>query len=535
MNWTTIWELTKINILYSSPQILESIKKKRAKNPQGDFSAYKSMLRQQGLAMGIMLFVYSYMFIGIDYKNMPGMFTVQLTMFVILSLVYGFTSFFSIFYDSNDTKLYLPLPLKASEVYLSKLLSAQGAVLTYLAPVIPLLGISYWQLTGSFLGLIWVLPIFALILLFINLIGLTLIHFIGELLARSPYKKVISTSLMAVSTVLAIGLILFVQFSSQRQLLSQHPTDMPNIFLMRGFYDIVANPFSLPALVNFGMVLLIIVGLLYFVVAKVIPSYFHQILAMENVRSQKKAKKVSAGKDLTLSQTLNKHHLSTLADGTLIVQTFIMPLMYILIFIGPILNGAFSLSGLDQRFFGNAFLIGAVFGTFFASPNSFLGVGISLERDNYNFLRSLPIHFKSFILGKFLMLSLAQHSLPFLVYLFMSVFFLKTPLLLALFFLLGLLLSAMIMGQFVYWRDYHLLTLNWQNISQLFSRGKSNLLVAFGSIFMMILGTALTFVTIQLALATNVLVVNILLIILVLAVAAGLQYWLYKGFWKQFN
>lgn len=154
MKWANIWELTKINILYSNPQILEAIKKKRAKKPEGKFSAYKSMIRQQLVSMLVMLVVYSYFFIGIDYRNMPGMFTVQLTMFMIVSLVYGFTSFFAIFYDSNDTKLYLPLPLKAGEVYLAKLLSAQGSVLTYLAPIIPLLCISYWQLTGSALGLL---------------------------------------------------------------------------------------------------------------------------------------------------------------------------------------------------------------------------------------------------------------------------------------------------------------------------------------------------------------------------------------------
>ena len=106
------------------------------------------MIRQQLVAMLIMLVVYSYFFIGIDYHNMPGMFTVQLTMFMIVSLVYGFTSFFAIFYDSNDTKLYLPLPWRLGEVYLW-LLSAQGSILTYLAPIIPLLGICYWRLTGS--------------------------------------------------------------------------------------------------------------------------------------------------------------------------------------------------------------------------------------------------------------------------------------------------------------------------------------------------------------------------------------------------
>lgn len=90
-----------------------SHQEKKGYSSEGRFSAYKSTIRQQMVGMVIMLVVYSYFFIGIDYRNMPGMFTVQLTMFMIVSLVYGFTSFFAIFYDSNDTKLYLLLPLKA--------------------------------------------------------------------------------------------------------------------------------------------------------------------------------------------------------------------------------------------------------------------------------------------------------------------------------------------------------------------------------------------------------------------------------------
>ena len=72
-----------------------------------------------------------------------------------------------------------------------------------------------------------------LIVVFINLIGLTLIYFIGELLVGSPYKKTISATLMTVSTILSIGVILFVQFSSQNQMYSENPTDMPNIYLLR--------------------------------------------------------------------------------------------------------------------------------------------------------------------------------------------------------------------------------------------------------------------------------------------------------------
>ena len=64
MKWANIWELTKINILYSNPQTLEYVRKKRAKKPNGKFSAYKMMIRQQLIATLVMLVVYSYLFLG---------------------------------------------------------------------------------------------------------------------------------------------------------------------------------------------------------------------------------------------------------------------------------------------------------------------------------------------------------------------------------------------------------------------------------------------------------------------------------------
>lgn len=88
--------------------------------------------------------------------------------------------------------------------------------------------------------------------------------------------------------------------------------------------------------------------------------------------------------------------------------------------------GSFHFSDIPSEFFGVAFLVGFIFGVFFGSPNSFVGVAISLERENYTFLKTLPIHFKNFLVNKFLLICLVQHGLPFAVYLLMLLFFFKT-------------------------------------------------------------------------------------------------------------
>ncbi|HFI2658543.1 TPA: hypothetical protein ACGO67_001954 [Streptococcus suis] len=105
MNKSLIWELVKINILYSNPQLLASVKKKQNKNKDGRFSAYRSILIQQGFLILMMAILYSVFFLGIDYKRSTGFFSLQLALFAILATVYSFTGFF--FYHLSSPSRYL--------------------------------------------------------------------------------------------------------------------------------------------------------------------------------------------------------------------------------------------------------------------------------------------------------------------------------------------------------------------------------------------------------------------------------------------
>ena len=189
MKWSTIWELVKINILYSNPQLLSSIKKKQSKK-KGNFSAYKSAFRQLLFTILLMGIVYSLLFLGVDYHRSVGFFSFQLSLFTLVSFVYGFTGFFSVFYDSKDTKLYLPLPMKNEEVFIAKILSAQSMTLPFLIPCLSLLVITYWQIGGVWTSLL-AIPAFLILLLIVNIFNLFLLHFIGQILTKSPYKTTI--------------------------------------------------------------------------------------------------------------------------------------------------------------------------------------------------------------------------------------------------------------------------------------------------------------------------------------------------------
>lgn len=136
MNWSTIWELIKINILYSNPQSLANLKKRQEKHPKENFKAYKSMMRQQALMIAMFLVIYLFMFIGVDFSHYPGLFSFDVAMFFIMSTLTAFSSLYTIFYESNDLKLYIHLPVTSEELYIAKIVSSLGMGAVFLMPLL---------------------------------------------------------------------------------------------------------------------------------------------------------------------------------------------------------------------------------------------------------------------------------------------------------------------------------------------------------------------------------------------------------------
>lgn len=192
MNWSTIWELIKINILYSNPQSVTAAKRRKERRANKHFSA-----------------IYIYLYTGIDFRHYPGYFSAYIGIFMIVSLFSGFSALYGIFYESNDTKIYAPLPIKSSELYVAKVISSFGMTAVFLTPLISLLFIAYKQLRG----IIWAIPLtvlmFSILFLSTTILTLYLNALVGKIIVRSRHRKLISTILMSISTVASVGVILY--------------------------------------------------------------------------------------------------------------------------------------------------------------------------------------------------------------------------------------------------------------------------------------------------------------------------------------
>ena len=460
MNWNHVWELFKINLLYANPQAVTSLQKRQEKKKKANFSIVNAMLRQQLLILIIFTIIYSYLFVGIDYKANPGVLTLYLLTFSVMGLLQTFTALYSTFYDSKDSKVYLPLPLKPSEVFLAKTLSGFMVGMSFMVPILSLLILAYWQFIGP-LGI--PVGLFAFILcLFVNLVlSVVLANSIGTMIVRSSRQKLYSSILMTLSTILIMLPIMMVGFLNGYIKGAGH-VNFPLLPYLRGYYDVVAAPLSPEALLNFYLPLILVLILGYWFYKVRMPRYFHEAIYNQKARKPQ-AKAVTRSQ----RQVLVRHHLSTLGNSTLIINTYVVPVLYMIMLGG----GAFFLKDLGPDYFGLMLLVGIAFGFFSAQPTSFLGVATSLEGTNFDFIRSLPINTGDYLRQKFWIFYGLQVSVSLLLGGLGLIFLAHLHPVLVLSFIIGFLVTTYLAGGYFFERDLKLLEVNWQEVTQLFNRG----------------------------------------------------------------
>ncbi|AWN20156.1 hypothetical protein [Streptococcus sobrinus] len=529
MNWSNVWELVKINILYSNPQNMSQIKKKREKNPGKQITAYKSVIRQQLLLMVIMTVLFTFTFAFYDFKTFPGLFSQYFAAFFCMSIMNGLSSMFSIFYRSQDLKLYAHLPLNSKDIYLAKILSTSGLVGTFLLPILPLLISLAWQLYGP-LGLLPAILLFVLASVSSLIIGLVLNHLIGRVAIKSRHGKLFSTLLLAITSIGALAIWFWANSQSTSLQKGENIViSVPQVPIFRGYYDILVHPFSLATLVNFVLPLVFILICLAWLIKKMYPRYYQETLFA--TPKQNSTKRRSNGQSKSLRRVWIRHHLSPLQDGNLITQAFIMPLVFPLAFGVGIFSNTSVLSKFSGIYFGIPWIVGLALGALIAMPSTFFAVGISLEKTNYLTIKSLPVNFKDFLKQKFIVLAFVQLAPLVLVYLVVGLL-VHINLINLLVFLLGFVLSSLIFGQFMYRRDYYNLVLNWKDLTQLINRGGGQWFIFGVMMATFLVGGIAVGITIALISLLGGLVAGLVILLLSLIAAGIIQFLINRTFWK---
>ena len=497
MRFNRILTLVKTNLIFATqPAQLQNYRKKQAKNPSKPVNVAMKTLMQQ-LLFAVMfgaLFGIPGAISGRSYP--PLQFASTVFLFLMILISQALPAIYNVFYESKDFESYLPYAFTELEVILGKSLSIVVATLQGFLPIVMLFGIHVYFSRGNFLLTIPIALIGALVL---NATVYVLMFLLCFFLAKIPlfrkYQSVIANVLIFG---ISLGAIIGYQMILSKSVVNTFITGEMPIFLqpVLAFYNAILNPFDMSVYPMIGFVILVFVAILLLVKFIVLPNFYEAVsqTSSSNVKVERVKEMELDGNKLS-TKFMIRYTLRQLMEGSVLTQTIIAAgILPYLLLLPTVLN--FSSGPTEFSFMNflnlNTFLPFAMLITFIAffntGGNNLLAVGISLERENYYYLKVLPFDMHQFLERKFWILFAIQSAIPVIL---MTV--ICTVLRLPIYMTLGIILSwgiiSLGLSRWGYARDLKLFTPTWTNVIELLNRMRSGVksvifaVVLFGFLF----------------------------------------------------
>ena len=497
MRFNRILTLVKTNLIFATqPAQLQNYRKKQAKNPSKPVNVAMKTLMQQ-LLFAVMfgaLFGIPGAISGRSYP--PLQFASTVFLFLMILISQALPAIYNVFYESKDFESYLPYAFTELEVILGKSLSIVVATLQGFLPIVMLFGIHVYFSGGFFL---FTIPIALLGVLVLSAIVYLLMFLLCFFLAKIPlfrkYQSVIANILIFV---ISLGAIIGYQMILSKSVVNTFITGEMPIFLqpVLAFYNAILNPFDMSVYPMIGFVILVFVAILLLVKFIVLPNFYEAVsqTSSSNVKVERVKEMELDGNKLS-TKFMIRYTLRQLMEGSVLTQTIIAAgILPYLLLLPTVLNFSSGPTGFSFMNFLNlnTFLPFAMLITFIAffntGGNNLLAVGISLERENYYYLKVLPFDMHQFLERKFWILFAIQSAIPVIL---MTV--ICTVLRLPIYMTLGIILSwgiiSLGLSRWGYARDLKLFTPTWTNVIELLNRMRSGIksvifaVVLFGFLF----------------------------------------------------
>ena len=497
MRFNRILTLVKTNLIFATqPAQLQNYRKKQAKNPSKPVNVAMKTLMQQllfAVMFGALFGIPGAMF-GRSYP--PLQFGTTVFLFLMILISQALPAIYNVFYESKDFESYLPYAFTELEVVLGKSLSIVVATLQGLLPIVMLFGIHVY-FSGGFI--LFTIPIALLGALILSAIVYLLMFLLCFFLAKIPlfrkYQSVIANILVFV---ISLGAVIGYQFMVTNSMVNTVLTGKMPAFIqpVLAFYNAILDPFDMSVYPMIGFVILVFVAILLLVKFIVLPNFYEAVSQTSSSKVKvERVKQMELDGSKLSTKFVIRYTLRQLMEGSVLTQTIIAAgiLPYLLLI--PILLD-FSGAPTEISFMNflnlNTFLPFAMLITFIAffntGGNNLLAVGISLERENYYYLKVLPFDMHQFLERKFWILFAIQSAIPVIL---MTV--ICTVLRLPIYMTLGIILSwgiiSLGLSRWGYARDLKLFTPTWTNVIELLNRMRSGVksvifaVVLFGFLF----------------------------------------------------
>lgn len=487
MRLKVIKKLVDINILYSSQEAnLANLRKKQAKNPGKKVNVSARVLSSYIFSSLLMLLMFINIAFRFPFDEMPSFFSSMVAILLVLAFSTSFTAFYNVFYESKDLASYRPYAFKESEIIIAKGLSVLLPALAGIVPILAYFLVLYIRLAPSlWLGLPLMLLSLALLFVSVTLVMVVAVHFLAQTTVFRKYQSIFSNVMIGIGVLIPLIFVLFLQstFGS----IVDKVRDIPFLlYPLHIFYKIAVEPFSTEAILGLLAWIALTVFLLYLTKKKVLPHFYDVILlnSEEKVKKERRNKeRISTTNKKGFFRMVLRYHLTLLGQGTgVITVLFTSAFLPYLMMIGLIskIRDSQIVPDIHPPYWLPLFFIGLFIAVVNNNITSLHSIALSLERENVDFLKSLPFDFARYVKVKFWIIFAVQSFLPVLTLLGLSLY-LGLPILSMIYLLVVWILASVILSCHHYLKDVKNLSTNWSNITDLVNR--SNRIVAIVLIF----------------------------------------------------
>lgn len=535
MRLKVIKKLVDINILYSSQEAnLANLRKKQAKNPGKKVNVSARVLSSYIFSSLLMLFMFINIAFRFPFEERPSFFSTMVAILLVLAFSTSFTAFYNVFYESKDLASYRPYAFKESEIIIAKGLSVLLPALTGIVPILAYFLVLYIRLAPSlWLGLPLMLLSLTLLFVSVTLVMVVAVHFLAQTRVFRKYQSIFANVMIGIGVLIPLIFVLFLQstFGS----IVDKVRDIPFLlYPLHLFYKIAVEPFSTEAILGLLAWIALTVFLLYMTKKKVFPHFYDVILlnSEEKVKKERRSKeRISTTNKKGFFRMVLRYHLTLLGQGTgVITVLFTSAFLPYLMMIGLIskIRDSQIVPDIHPPYWLPLFFIALFIAVVNNNITSLHSIALSLERENVDFLKSLPFDFARYVKVKFWIIYAVQSFLPVLILLGLSLY-LGLPILSMIYLLVVWILASVILSCHHYFKDVKNLSTNWSSITDLVNRSNGIVKIVLLLIYCVILSiSALVSIFLVQSLAPVLAIslgVGVLILLLALAIF-GYHYYL---------
>ena len=477
MRLKVIKKLVDINILYSSQEAnLANLRKKQAKNPGKKVNVSARVLSSYIFSSLLMLLMFINIAFRFPFEEMPSFFSSMVAILLVLAFSTSFTAFYNVFYESKDLASYRPYAFKESEIIIAKGLSVLLPALAGIVPILAYFLVLYIRLAPSlWLGLPLMLLSLALLFVSVTLVMVGVVHFLAQTTVFRKYQSIFANVMIGIGVLIPL-LFVFLLQSTSRDIVDR-VRDIPFLlYPIHLFYKIAVEPFSTEAILGLLAWIALTVFLLYLTKKKVFPHFYDVILlnSEEKVKKERRSKEGISRTKKGFFRMVLRYNLSLLGQGTgVITVLFTSAFLPYLMMIGPIstIRDSQLVPDVHPRYWLPLFFVGMFIAVVNNNITSLPSIALSLERENVDFLKSLPFDFARYVKVKFWIIFAVQSFLPILTLLGLSLY-LGLPILSMIYLLVAWVLASVSLSCHHYFKDMKNLSTNWSSITDLVNRSK---------------------------------------------------------------